>query len=187
MSTSPRDQWYVIQVLSGCEKKVQENINLRIKTEEMGEYIYNVLIPSERVREIKRGKKHETNRKFFPGYIIVNMRLFDEDNKLVEKSWYFIRETNGVLGFAGRRDKPSPMPRKEVEALLSQIDDLKENVKPKIEFEVGDKVKVADGPFESQPGVVVEIDPVRGKLRVSVIIFDREVVVDLEYWQVEKV
>ncbi len=186
MPTAPRDQWYVVHVLSGFEKKVQENIHKRIKSEEMGEYIYEVLIPTERVQEIKRGKKSETSRKFFPGYIIINMNLLDEENKPVEKTWYFIRETNGVLGFAGNKTHPSPMPKKEVDALLAQIKEREEHIKPKIEFEVGDKVKVADGPFQNQNGIVEEIDPERGKLRVSVSIFGREAPVELEYWQVEK-
>jgi transcription termination/antitermination protein NusG len=186
MALAPRDQWYVVQVLSGMEKKVQENMIKRIKTDEMGDLIFNVLIPTEKVQEIKRGKRSETTRKFFPGYIIVNMHLLDEENKPVDRTWYFIRETNGVLGFAGNRNQPSPMPRKEVEALLAQVNDREDTIKPKIEFEIGDKVKVADGPFENQNGIVEEIDPERGKLRVSVSIFGRETPVELEYWQVEK-
>jgi transcription termination/antitermination protein NusG len=186
MALAPRDQWYVVQVLSGMEKKVQENMIKRIKTDEMGDLIFNVLIPTEKVQEIKRGKRSETTRKFFPGYIIVNMHLLDEENKPVDRTWYFIRETNGVLGFAGNRNQPSPMPRKEVEALLAQANDREDTIKPKIEFEIGDKVKVADGPFENQNGIVEEIDPERGKLRVSVNIFGREAPVELEYWQVEK-
>jgi transcriptional antiterminator NusG len=186
MPYAPRDQWFVVQVLSGQEKKVQDNMLKRIKAEEMGDVIFDVLIPTERVQEIKRGKRSESTRKFFPGYIIVNMHLLDEDNKPVERAWYFIRETNGVLGFAGNKERPSPMPRKEVEALLAQVQDRDDSIKPKIEFEPGDKVKVADGPFENQNGIVEEIDPERGKLRVSVSIFGRETPVELEYWQVEK-
>lgn len=186
MSLAPRDQWYVVHVLSGQEQKVQENILKRIKTEEMGDYIFEVLIPTERVQEIKRGRKTETTRKFFPGYLIINMHLLDENNKLVEKTWYFIRETNGVIGFAGTKDRPVPMRKKEVESMLSQIREREDTVKPKISFEPGDKVKVADGPFQNQSGVVEEIDPERGKLRVSVSIFGRETPVELEYWQVER-
>ena len=186
MPLAPRDQWFVVQVLSGHEKKVQENILKRVKAEEMGDCIFNVLIPTERVQEIKRGKRSESTRKFFPGYIIVNMHLLDEENKPIEKTWYFLRETNGILGFAGNRDKPTPMPRKEVESLLMQVEHRDESIKPKIQFEPGDKVKVSDGPFENQNGIVEEIDPERGKLRVSVSIFGRETPVELEYWQVEK-
>ena len=186
MSLAPKDQWFVVHVLSGQEGKVQENINRRIQTEEMGDLVYEVLIPTERVQEIKRGKKTETTRKFFPGYLIVNMHLLDDDNQLVEKTWYFIKDTSGVLGFAGTKDRPIPMRKKEVENLLAQVREREDTVKPKISFEVGDKVKVADGPFQNQNGIVEEIDPERGKLRVSVSIFGRDTPVDLEYWQVEK-
>jgi len=186
MALAPKDQWFVVHVLSGQEGKVQENINRRIQTEEMGDLVYEVLIPTERVQEIKRGKKTETTRKFFPGYLIVNMHLLDDDNQLVEKTWYFIKDTTGVLGFAGTKDRPIPMRKKEVESLLAQVREREDTVKPKISFEVGDKVKVADGPFQNQNGLVEEIDPVRGKLRVSVSIFGRDTPVDLEYWQVEK-
>lgn len=186
MPIAPKDQWYVVHVLSGQEQKVVDNIQKRIKSEEIGDLIFEVLIPTERVQEIKRGKRSETTRKFFPGYIIINMHLLDDDNQLVERCWYFIRETNGVIGFAGNKERPSPMPKKEVEGMLAQVRDREDSIKPKIIFEVGDKVKVADGPFQNQNGIVEEIDPERGKLRVSVSIFGREAPVDLEYWQVEK-
>ncbi len=186
MAIAPRDQWYVVHVLSGLEQKVQENLIRRVKLEEMSDFVYEVLIPTERVQEIKRGKKTETTRKFFPGYLIVNMNLLDENNQLVEKTWYFIKDTDGVIGFAGTKDRPIPMRKKEVESLLAQVREREDSVKPKISFEVGDKVKVADGPFQNQNGVVEEIDPERGKLRVSVTIFGRETPVDLEYWQVER-
>lgn len=186
MIPAPKDQWYVVHVLSGQEQKVHDNIVKRIKAEEMGDVIFDVLIPTERVQEIKRGKKTETTRKFYPGYLIVNMHLLDEENQLVDRTWYFIRETTGVIGFAGTKDRPIPMRAKEVEAMLAQLREREDEVKPKISFEVGDKVKVADGPFQSQNGVVEEIDPERGKLRVSVSIFGRETPVELEYWQVER-
>ena len=181
-----RKQWYVVHVLSGQEQKVHDSIVKRIKTEEMSEYIYEVILPTERVSEVKRGKKTETTRKFFPGYLIINMWLIDENKQLVDKSWYFIKDTDGVIGFAGTKDRPIPMRAKEVDSLLAQVREREDSVKPKISFEVGDKVKVADGPFQNQNGVVEEIDPERGKLRVSVTIFGRETPVDLEYWQVEK-
>ncbi len=184
---SPRDQWYVVHVLSGQEQKVRDNIQKRIETEEMGDYVFEVLVPTERVSEIKRGRKTETTRKFYPGYIIVNMHLIDENNDLVDKTWYFIRETNGVINFAGtKHNKPIPMKQAEVNSMLAQIKEREEHVTPKIAFEVGETVKVADGPFESQNGVVEEIDPDKGKLRVSVSIFGRATPVDLEYWQVER-
>ena len=186
MALAPKDQWFVVHVLSGQEQKIHDNIVRRIQTEEMSDLVYEVLIPTERVQEIKRGKKTETKRKFFPGYIIVNMNLISADNQLVEKTWFFIKDTNGVLGFAGTTDQPIPMRAKEVEGLLAQVREREDMVKPKISFEVGDKVKVSDGPFQNQNGIVEEIDPERGKLRVSVSIFGRDTPVDLEYWQVEK-
>jgi transcription termination/antitermination protein NusG len=114
------------------------------------------------------------------------MHLLDKQNQLVERTWYFIRETPGVLGFAGTKDRPVAMRPQEVESMLAQIRQLEDKVKPKVSFEVGETVKVADGPFQNQSGVVEEIDPDRGKLRVSVSIFGRSTPVELEYWQVER-
>jgi transcriptional antiterminator NusG len=186
MALDPKEQWFVVHVLSGQEQKVHDNIVKRIKTEELGDHVYEVLIPTERVQEIKRGKKTETTRKFFPGYLIVNMHLLDDKNELIDKTWYFIKDTNGVIGFAGTKDKPIPMRKKEVEGMLAQMKEREDTLTPKISFEVGDKVKVSDGPFQNQQGIVEEVDPERGKLRVSVSIFGRDTPVELEYWQVEK-
>jgi transcriptional antiterminator NusG len=112
--------------------------------------------------------------------------LLDEENQLVGRTWYFVRNTPGVIGFAGTKDKPIPMRQSEVENMLAQMKEREEKVKPKVSFEVGETVKVADGPFQNQTGVVEEIDPERGKLRVSVTIFGRATPVELEYWQVER-
>ncbi len=184
--TLGKDQWFVVHVLSGHEQKVQDHIVRRIKTEEMGDYILEVLVPTERVSEIKRGRKTETTRKFFPGYLIVHMRLYDFEDRLIDKTWYFVRETPGVLGFAGTKDQPIPMRDNEVESMLLQLREREDTVIPKVSFEVGETVKIADGPFQNQSGVVEEIDPERGRLRVSVTIFGRSNPVDLEYWQVER-
>jgi transcription termination/antitermination protein NusG len=186
MPLAPKDQWFVVHVLSGQEQKVHNNIVKRIKTEELGDHVFEVLIPTERVQEIKRGKKTETTRKFFPGYLIVNMHLLDENNELIDKTWYFIKDTTGVIGFAGTKDKPIPMRKKEVDGMLAQMKEREDTVTSKINYEVGDKVKVADGPFQNQQGIVEEVDSERGKLRVSVSIFGRDTPVELEYWQVEK-
>ena len=186
MPLLPKEQWFVVHVLSGQEQKIHDNIVKRIKTEELGDQVFEVLIPTERVQEIKRGKKTETTRKFFPGYLIVNMHLLDEKNELIEKTWYFIKDTTGVIGFAGTKDKPIPMRKKEVDGMLAQLKEREDTVTSKISYEVGDKVKVADGPFQNQQGIVEEVDPIRGKLRVSVSIFGRDTPVELEYWQVEK-
>ena len=187
-----RDQWYVIHVLSGQEQKVRDNLARRVVTEEMGDLVYEVLLPMERVSEVKKdaqgkGKRAESRRKFYPGYLLVNMHMLNENGSLVDRSWYFIKDTQGVINFAGTRDKPTPMRPKEVEQMLLQIRESTDNVKPKISFEVGDQVRINDGAFEAQVGSVEEIDPELGKLRVSVNIFGRSTPVDLEFWQVEKV
>jgi len=186
MGAPKKNQWFAVHVLAGLEQKVHDNIVKRIKTEEMGDYIYEVLIPTERISEVKRGKKTETVRKLLPGYLIINMYLLDENNQLVDRTWYFIKETNGVIGFAGTKDRPIPMRESEVQTMLAQMAEREDKVKPKVSFEVGETVKVADGPFQNQSGVVEEIDPERGKLRVSVSIFGRSTPVELEYWQVER-
>ncbi len=187
MSAIPQanKQWYVVHVLSGQEKKVHDRIMRQIDSEEMGDLIFEVLVPQERVEENRKGKKIETKRKFFPGYIIINMQLFDEDKNLVEKTWYFIKEMDGVIGFAGTKDKPIPMRQREVDALLGQIKEREENIRPAITFQIGDSVKVGDGPFEGQTGIIEEIDHETGKLLVSVTIFGRATPVELEAWQVE--
>jgi len=182
----PEKQWYVVHVLSGQEQKVRDRILRQVETEEMGDRVFEVLVPMEMVSEVRKGRKTETKRKFFPGYIIVNMNLLTEDNQLVEETWYFIKEMEGVIGFAGTKDRPIPMREREVDGMLAQIKEREESVRPAITFEVGDTVKIADGPFESQTGVVEEIDPEKGKLRVAVTIFGRSNPVELEYWQVER-
>ena len=125
-----RKQWYVVHVLSGQEKKVHDNLVKRVKTEEVGDYVYEILLPTERVSEVKRGKKTETTRKFYPGYILINMWLIDENKQLVDKTWYFIKETTGVLGFAGTKDRPIPMMQKEVDAMLAQVRASEEKARP---------------------------------------------------------
>src|SRR5439155_21963143 len=129
-----KDQWFVVHVLSGQENKVRENILKRVKTEEMGDLIYEVLVPTERVSEIKKGKKSETTRKFFPGYLIVNMHLLDENNQLVGRTWDFIRETTGAICFAGTKDKPIPIRKSEVDSMLCQMRERGEKLKVKVSF-----------------------------------------------------
>ena len=152
----------------------------------MADYVFEVLVPEERVSEVKAGKKRESNRKFFPGYVIVNMHLLDENNKLVDRTWYFIQEQDGVINFAGSKTHPIPMPKHEVDNMLAQIKERQDGARPVVEHEVGDTVSVADGPFQGQNGVIAEIDEEKGELMVSVNIFGRETLVPLEYWQVEK-
>jgi transcription termination/antitermination protein NusG len=178
-------QWYALHVLSGQEKKVKESLERRSKTEEMGELIREVVIPTERVSEVKRGKKIESERKLHPGYVYINMFLRDEEKKLVERTWYFVRETNGVIGFADG-DNPQPIRPSEVETMLGQMREREEKVLPKVAFSIGDKVKVGDGPFQNQEGLIEAVDMERGKLKVSVNMFGRSTSLELEYWQVDK-
>ncbi|HBZ85238.1 MAG TPA: transcription termination/antitermination protein NusG [Verrucomicrobia subdivision 6 bacterium] len=186
VATIPSEaRWFAVHVLSGQETNVKRHMLSRIKTEELGEVVQEVIIPTERISEIKRGKKVETERKLYPGYIFVKMELYDAEKKLHEVPWYFVKETPGVLGFADG-DRPTPMKPDEVEGMLSQIRDKEEKITPKIIFAVGDRVKVGDGPFQSQEGVVEEVDSERGRVRVAVSIFGRSTPVELEYWQVER-
>ena len=178
-------QWYALHVLSGQEKKVKESLERRAKTEEMGDLIREVVIPTERVSEVKRGKKIESERKLHPGYVYINMYLRDEEKKLVERTWYFVRETNGVIGFADG-DNPQPIRASEVETMLGQMREREEKVLPKVSFAIGDKVKVGDGPFQNQEGLIEGVDMERGKLKVSVNMFGRSTSLELEYWQVDK-
>jgi len=178
-------QWFVLRTLSGQEGKVRESIDRRIKLEEMQEYIDEVLIPTEKVSEVKRGKKTTTTRKFYPGYVLGHMYLYDSNKQLVDRSWYFIQNTPGIIGFIGG-ERPVPLREEEVNSILQQIEDKKEKVKPKVSFEAGETVKITDGPFLNFNGVIEEVDPERGKLKVSVSIFGRSAPVELEYWQVER-
>jgi len=178
-------EWYAVHVLSGQELKVKESLLRRLDQEEMRDYIFDVVVPLERVSEVKKSKKVESERRLYPGYVFIQARLLDDNNQIIEKTWYYIRETQGIIGFADGQ-RPVPMRKKEVEGILSQMKQGEEKVIPKTHFEVGDKVKVGDGPFQNQDGVVESIDADRGKLQVSVSIFGRSTLVELEFWQVEK-
>ncbi len=180
-----RSQWFVIHTLSGQEQKVKESIEKRIKTEEMGDYIKEVLVPMEKVAEVRGGKKTVTTRKLYPGYVFIDMVLLDEGKRVIEKPWYFIRDTQGIIGFVGG-DRPTPAAPDEIDTIKAQISDSEDREKPKVQFEVGETVKINDGPFLNFSGVIEEIEPERGKLKVTVNIFGRNTPVELEYWQVEK-
>jgi len=180
-----RSQWFVLHTLSGQEQKVKESIEKRIKTEEMVDFVREVLVPMERVAEVRNGKKTVTTRKLYPGYVFVDMVLLDENNRIIEKPWYFIRDTQGIIGFVGG-ERPSPTPSEEIDSIKAQISESEEQEKPKVNFEVGETVKINDGPFLNFSGVIEEIEPDRGKLKVTVNIFGRNTPVELEYWQVEK-
>ncbi len=178
-------QWFVLHTLSGQEQKVKDGVEKRVKLEELEDYIGDVLIPTEKVSEVKRGKKTTTTRKFYPGYVLINMALYDTNRQLIDKTWYFIQETPGLIGFVGG-EKPVPLRDDEINSILNQIEEKQEKVQPKVQFTSGETVKINDGPFLNFNGVIEEIDPERGKLKVSVSIFGRSAPVELEYWQVER-
>lgn len=178
-------QWFVLHTLTGQEAKVKESIDRRLDKEEMREDLDQVLIPTEKVSEVKKGVKSTITRKFFPGYVLVHLKLYDDNRQVNEKAWYFVRETPGVIGFVGG-EKPAPLRPEEVDVLLFQVEEKKEKVKPKVIYDVGETVKITDGPFMNFTGTVDEVDADRGKLRVSVAIFGRSAPVELEYWQVER-
>jgi transcriptional antiterminator NusG len=180
-----KSQWFVLHTLSGQELKVKESIEKRLKTEEMGEYIKEVLLPMEKVAEVRNGKKTVTSRKLYPGYVFIDMVLLDEGGKVIERPWYFIRDTQGIIGFVGG-DRPTPTPAEEIESIKSQIAASEDTERPKVSFEVGETVKINDGPFLNFSGVIEEVDPDKGKLKVTVNVFGRNTPVELEYWKVEK-
>lgn len=178
-------QWFVLHTLSGQELKVKESIEKRLKPEEMGEYIREVLVPMEKVAEVRGGKKSVTSRKLYPGYVFLDMVLLDENRRVIEKPWYFIQDTPGKIGFVGG-DHPTPASQEEIDHIKAQISESEDSERPKVSFDVGETVKINDGPFLNFTGVIEEIDPTRGKLKVTVNIFGRSTPVELEYWQLEK-
>lgn len=171
--------WYVIHTLTGQEEKVKKNILNRMASNNIKEQISQVLIPTEIVSEVKSGKKKISERKFFPGYVLVEMELTDE-------SWYLIKNTPGVTGFVSSGSKPTPLLEEEVKNILKQTEEKKEKPTPKVVFEVGESVRVTDGPFTNFNGTIEEVNPEKGKLKVSVMIFGRPTPVELEYWRVER-
>src|ERR1039457_865709 len=135
-----RNQWFIIQTLSGQEHKVKDSIEKRVKADEMQDFIKEVMVPMEKVVDVRGGKKTVTSRKLWPGYVFVDMVLLDDDRRVIEKPWYFIRETQGVIGFLG--DPPQATPTDEVEAIKAQISASEETEKPKVNFAVGETIKI---------------------------------------------
>lgn len=178
-------QWFALHVLAGKEQKVRDSILKRLKIDEMEPYIREVLLPMERVVEVRGGKKTVTNRKLHPGYLYIEMALLDESRRLLEKPWYFIKGIDGVIGFIGG-ERPAEVELDEINTIKSAISDAEDTEKPKVHFEVGETVKINDGPFLNFSGLIEEIEPDKGKLKVTVDIFGRKTPVELEYWQVEK-
>src|SRR5437763_12787986 len=173
-------KWYVVHAYSGFEKSVQRTLTERIKRSDLVDQFGKILVPVEEVVEMKAGQKAISERKFFPGYVLVKMELTDD-------TWHLVKSTPKVTGFLGTKLKPTPISDAEAERIMRQTQEGVERPRPSVIFEVGEQVRVADGPFTSFNGTVEEVDEEKGRVKVSVSIFGRSTPVELEYGQVEKV
>lgn len=178
-------QWFALHTLSGQEGKVKTYIEKFKTPEELDDYIFEVLLPTEVVSEVKGGKKSTKTRKLYPGYVFINMKLYGEDGLIINKPWYFVKETSGVIGFVGG-ENPAPLRQAEVDEIRARIEAASGKEVPKVAYDVGEEVKITDGAFANLTGRIDEIDPERGKLKISVSIFGRFTPVELEYWQVQR-
>jgi transcriptional antiterminator NusG len=174
------NRWYVIHVYSGFEKKVATAIREQAEQKGLGDRFEEVLVPTEEVVEVRRGSKVSSERKFFPGYVLVKMDMDDE-------TWHLVRNTAKVTGFLGGRGRPSPITEAEAARIMHQVQEGIERPKPSITFEIGEQVRVCDGPFTSFNGTVEDVDEEKARVKVAVSIFGRATPVELEYSQVEKV
>jgi transcriptional antiterminator NusG len=172
--------WYVVHTQTGAEDKVKALLENRIAAQAAQEFVNKVVIPTEQISEIRSGKKRISERKFFPGYLLVEMELN-------EQSYLLVKTTPGVTGFIGLGKKPMPLPQAEIDSILKKSQETNVKPSPKIIFEKGEQVRVIDGPFVNFNGTIDEVHPEKGKIKVSVSIFGRSTPVELEYWQVEKV
>jgi len=172
--------WYVVHTQTGLEDKVKTSLENKISASGMQDFISSVVIPTEQISEIRSGKKKISQRKFFPGYLLVEMELN-------EQTYLFVKTAPGVTGFIGLGKKPMPLPQSEVDNILRKTKDTQAKPSPKVVFEKGEQVRVIDGPFQNFNGTIDEIHPEKGKIKVSVSIFGRATPVELEYWQVEKI
>lgn len=173
-------RWYVVNVYSGSEKKVAESIREQAILKKMDDKILEVLVPTEQVVEVRKGTKVNAEHKFFPGYILVKMEMNDD-------TWHIVKDTPRVSGFLGSHNKPQAISEREVKRILAQIEEGIERPQTQIYFEVGEQIRVIDGPFASFVGVVEEVDNEKTRLKVSVSIFGRYTPVELEFNQVEKI
>lgn len=172
-------QWYIVHTYSGFEKKVSESLRQRVQAYGLQSDIGDVLIPTEDVVEMRGGKRVVSSKRFFPGYILVEMIMSDH-------AWHVVRNTPKVTGFVGAGSKPTPLTQEEVDQILHQVTEAAEKPKPKYSFEKGDQVRINEGPFNSFNGVVDDVNPDRNTLRVMVTIFGRSTPVELDFLQVEK-
>ncbi|MCM8765306.1 MAG: transcription termination/antitermination protein NusG [Candidatus Omnitrophica bacterium] len=172
--------WYVVHIQTGQEDKVKASLEMRIKQESLTECVSQIVIPKETVSEVRGGKKKISERKFFPGYLFIEMELN-------EKTWYLLKTTPGILGFLGTGAQPVALGQTEIEEILKKSEERKEKPVPRVIFEIGESVRIKDGPFMDFNGSVEEVLTDKGKVRVSVSIFGRATPVELEFWQVEKI
>ena len=180
MVETGQKQWYIVHTYSGFEERVRENLQQRIDALGMREKFGEVKIPTETLVEMKSGKKREVQRKFFPGYILVEMHMSDN-------AWHVVKNTPKVTGFVGAGSKPTPLSKDEVEQILQQVRTAAEKPKPKYSFDKGDHVRINEGPFTSFNGVVDEVNLDKNTLKVMVTIFGRSTPVELDFLQVEKI
>jgi transcriptional antiterminator NusG len=178
-----KGKWFVVHTLSGHENRVRETMERQLKFEREGFPVYEVFIPTEKVAEVRNGKKITTTRKYFPGYVLVRADLYLPDGKVDDTVWYFIKQTQGVIGLVGG-ETPMPLSEKEINDLMRQSLAHDETAKPKIDYKTGETVRIKDGAFENFEGTIEEIDSERGKLKLMVAIFGRLTPVELEFWQV---
>ncbi|MDP2136506.1 MAG: transcription termination/antitermination protein NusG [Candidatus Didemnitutus sp.] len=183
-STPTGAQWFAVHTLSGQEQKVKTYLEKFKKAEELDDHIFEILLPTEVVSEVKGGKKSTKVRKLYPGYVFVNLKLFDE-GQIIIKPFYFVKDAAGVIGFVGG-ERPAPLRQAEIDEIKARLEAATGKEVPKVSFEVGEEVKITDGAFANLTGRVDEIDPSRGKLKISVSIFGRFTPVELEYWQVQR-
>lgn len=184
--TSTELKWYAIQCLSNHEDKVRRYLcKYKEENEEFARCLNEILVPIETVSEVKNGKKRQRDRKFYPGYVFVEMKLFDLQGNLLKNPWYKVKDTDGVINFIGR-ENPTPLGEEEIGRILRQVDEAKGKEVPKVKFGKGEVVKILDGPFLNLTGDIEDIDAEKGTLKVSVSIFGRFTPVELEFWQVEK-
>ncbi len=178
--------WYAIQTLSNMEQKVKKYLDKFIEIEGLQDYIKEVLMPTENVQEVRKGKKTQRVRKLYPNYIFLRMRLFDEEGRLINKPWFFVRNVQGVIDFIGG-EHPVKLKPAEIAQIQEQVKAAEGKVVPKVQFAEGEEVKILEGPFMNLTGTIDALDNERGKMQVSVSIFGRLTPVELEFWQVERV